>query len=227
MDKKCLEELIKLNASDLKIAHKLSRTHLDAKGTRRQNVKLAAQILSNTNASAIRWCGNNGLLHSDNWEHTANVLKLFNDWFDIFNSLMKYGHHHGSHAYGINLEEQNKIINKMNTFIEEMRVGQKTSLMQFQKGILVCNKSLQEMFIYIKNKYSSEAFEIKYILTRRLNQDIIENFFSYLRSMGAGHDHPTPVEIRNRLMVYIRKALRACSFARSSYRRGLKLYNAY
>ncbi|CAL1681193.1 unnamed protein product [Lasius platythorax] len=66
VDKRCLEELIKLNASDLKIAHKLSRTHLDAKGTRRQNVKLAAQILSNTNASAIRWCGSNGLLHSDN-----------------------------------------------------------------------------------------------------------------------------------------------------------------
>jgi len=59
------------------------------------------------------------------------------------------------------------------------------------------------MFTYIKNKYSSEAFEIKYILTRRLNQDVIENFFSYLRSMGAGHDHPTPVEIRNRLKWYI------------------------
>lgn len=82
----------------------------------------------------------------------------------------------------------------MNTFIKEMRVGKKATLLPFQKGILVCNKSLQEMFTYIKNKYSSEIFQIKYILTRRLNQDILENFFSYLRSMDAGYDHPTPVE---------------------------------
>jgi len=202
VNKSCLEELVKLNAKDLKIAHKLSSTHLDVKGTRRQNVKLAAQIFSNTNSLAIRWCGSNGFLHSNNWEHTADVLQLFNDWFDIFNNSMKYGHY-GSHAYGINLEEQDKTIIKMNTFIEEMRIGRKTSQLQFQKGILICNKSLQEMFIYIKNKYSSEEFEIKYILTRRLNQDIIENLFSYIRSMGAEHNHPTPVEIRNHLKWYI------------------------
>lgn len=53
VDKRCLEELIKLNASDLKIGHKLSRIYLDAKGMRCQNVKLAAQVLSNTNASII------------------------------------------------------------------------------------------------------------------------------------------------------------------------------
>lgn len=202
-DKRCLEELLKLNANDLKIAYKISHTHLDAKGTQRQNVKLAAQIFANQNALAIRWCGSNGLLHSVNWKHTADILKLFNDWFDVFNSSSQYGRHSGLHAYGTNLDVQNETINKMNAFITEMRVGQKTNLLPFQKGILVCNESLQEMFTYIQNKYSSEAFQIKYILTRRLNQDILENLFSYLRSMGAGYDHPTPVEIRNRLKWYI------------------------
>lgn len=82
-------------------------------------------------------------------------------------------------------------------------VGKKTSLMQFQKGILLCNRSLLEMFAHIQNKYSSEAFDMKYILTRRLNQDILENFFSYIRSMGGGYDHPTPVEIQHRLKWYV------------------------
>lgn len=72
---------------------------------------------------------------------------------------MKYGH--GSLAYRINLEKQDKTIIKMNTFIEEMRVGRKTILLPFQKGILICNKSLQKIFTYIK--YSSEEFEIKYL----------------------------------------------------------------
>jgi len=54
---------------------------------------------------------------------------------------MQYGHHHGSHAYGINLEEQNKTINKMNTYIEEMRVGQKTTV-----AISERNLSMQQIF---------------------------------------------------------------------------------
>lgn len=121
----------------------------------------------------------------------------------IFLIANKYGKRSESYAYGINIEQQNKIINNMSEFIEEMRVGKKTSLMQFQKGILLCNRSLLEMFAHIQNKYSSETFDIKYILTRRLNQDILENFFSYIRSMGGGYNYPTPVEIQHRLKWYI------------------------
>lgn len=47
VDKTSLEELLKLNERDLKILHKLNRTHIDVKGTQRQNVKLAVQIFSN------------------------------------------------------------------------------------------------------------------------------------------------------------------------------------
>lgn len=91
----------------------------------------------------------------------------------------------------------------MNEFIEEMRVGQRRALLQFQKGILMCNRSLQKIFSYLLEKYSSEEFEVKYLFTRRLNQDILENFFSYMRFMGGSYDHPTPVEIQYRLKWYI------------------------
>lgn len=59
------------------------------------------------------------------------------------------------------------------------------------------------MFAYLKNQYSSETFDVKYILTRRLNQDILEHFFLYIRSMGSGYDQATPVEIKNRLKWYV------------------------
>lgn len=202
INKNCLEELLAINVGDLKIAHKLSRAHLDVKGTQRQNVKMAAQIFSNRNATAIQWCGENGLLNCKQWKKTAEVLKLFNDWFDVFNSKKKYEHSDRC-AYGINLEKQNKIINDMNQFIKKLRVGQRSTLLPFQKGILLCNKSLVEMFLYIQEKYSSEVFQAEYLLTSRLNQDILENLFSYLRMMGGAHDHPTPVELRNRLKWYI------------------------
>lgn len=114
------------------------------KGTLRQKVKLAAQVFSNKNAVAIKWCGQNGLLTCVHWEHTSKILKLFNDWFDVCNSTLKYSHNSGCNAYGINIEEQNTILNHMNKFIEEMRVGQRRALLQFQKGILMCNRSLQQ-----------------------------------------------------------------------------------
>lgn len=92
INKTCLEELLTLNERDLKICHKLSQAHLDVKGAQRQNVKLGAQLFSNRNAQAIKWCGQNNLLVSTQWERTSEVIQLFNDWFDIFNSSLKYGH---------------------------------------------------------------------------------------------------------------------------------------
>lgn len=56
---------------------------------------------------------------------------------------------------------------------------------------------------YIKKKYSSDLFIPEYIITRWLCQDVLENFFSYLRAIGAANDHPSPVEVQHRLKWYI------------------------
>ena len=95
---------MQINSGDLKIAFKLSRNHLDVQGTQRQNVKLATLIFSATNAAAIEWYGSQGLMSNcPEWAATAKFLKLFNDWFDIFNSVCKYGNHSGLNGYGIDI----------------------------------------------------------------------------------------------------------------------------
>ena len=35
-------------------------------------------------------------------------------------------------------------------------------------------------------------------MTARLNQDCLENFFSQFRELGHHHDHPTPIDVKNR-----------------------------
>lgn len=45
---------------------------------------------------------------------------------------------------------------------------------------------------YLWNKLSQEGF--KYIFTRRLNQDCVENFFCYVRKQGGNCTSPTPVQ---------------------------------
>lgn len=83
-----------------------------------------------------------------------------------------------------------------------LRVGRHTSLKPFQKGLLLSNASLKYILPYLQNKYNNK-FKIEYLITRRFNQDIIENFFSYIRRMGHNYDHPPPLEFSNRLRKYI------------------------
>ena len=40
-------------------------------------------------------------------------------------------------------------------------------------------------------------------MTYRLNQDVLEHFFACLRQMGAAYEHPSPVQVKNRIRAYI------------------------
>jgi len=69
------------------------------------------------------------------------------------------------------------------------------------------------MFVYIQQKYSSEEFGIKYILTKRLNQDILENFVSYIKLMGNPYDHSVETEVKT---VYFGEILKTLSQHRNA-----------
>lgn len=60
--KKCIEKLLSINADDLKIAFNISQYHLDVKGSERQKVLPAAQLLSNKTLQF------NGVGRKDIWE---------------------------------------------------------------------------------------------------------------------------------------------------------------
>jgi len=203
LGKAIFEELLSLNERDLKIAFNVTRAHLDAKGFQRQKVKLVAQIFSHRNAKAIEYCGKEGLLSDKNWQAMSDMLELTNNWFDLLNTQSKFGKHFGLRAYGIDIGYQDNILSQMTEFILKMRVSGRKTLLPFQKGIVIVNSSLKQLFQYLKEKYTCDNFESKYIITRRLYQDILENFFAHIRSMGETHDHPSPVQLQIRLKWYI------------------------
>lgn len=202
-----LEKLVLLNKGDLKIVHKLETKHIDAKGAERQKVSYAAKVLSNTTAEAIRYCGLNGFFDDKNsvcknYNECADFIKLTNDWFDLMNSTTKYGCKKKSHAYGVDLQNQNLLLDKMSDCIKNLKVGTKKSLLSFQKGILLSNSSLKSLLSYLQQKYEP-GFKIDYIITRRLNQDVLENFFSYVRAMGAAYEKFSALQFQYRLKWYI------------------------
>lgn len=60
------------------------------------------------------------------------------------------------------------------------------------------NNSVQLLYEDVKRR-----FQKKYILTYRLNQDVLENFFGAIRSKGGLYDHPDAIEFKYRLRSYI------------------------
>jgi hypothetical protein len=72
------EELAKLTAQDVG-QYTLDLTHVQCQGHERQNVKIAAQLLSNSVAAALMIAGERNLIKSENYEvKFLNLLTPFN-----------------------------------------------------------------------------------------------------------------------------------------------------
>lgn len=198
MTKQTIEKILILSQNDLKLAHEITAYHLNVEGSQRQKVRPAAQLFSSTVAQAIKWCAIKNFLPDDNWLELSYIFRVFNDWFDVLNARMKFEGH--KNAYGIKLDAQNLVLDEMNHLMENIKTGKKTSTTPFQRGILISNKSLVHLLTDLKGRTN---INLEYILTSRLNQDVLENFFSYIRGMGSTHDHPTALSLKHRLKWYI------------------------
>lgn len=70
--------------------------------------------------------------------------------------------------------------------------------MYYIEGIVQSNNALQ-----LLHKDVLERFGVKFIMTYRLNQDVLENFFGVIRAKGGLHDHPDRQEFKYRMKSYI------------------------
>lgn len=187
--KAAFEKLVEKNYNglDLQYCHKLTNSHLILSGTERQNVRKAAQLLSETVSKAI-------LYHFPEYEHVSEFVKTINDGFDVLNSRigldpanrMKSG-------YGLFFERQNEALVKLSDVCSSMRVIGKKNLLPFQDGFLISIESTQGLYKDVKdNNYT-------FLKPSKLNQDVLESYFSQLRGLGLFYDHPAPVAVTQRI----------------------------
>nr|CAH7736811.1 unnamed protein product [Callosobruchus chinensis] len=182
INKDYFQALLKLSSTELTIAHKLTQDHINISGSARQRVRPAVKLLSNTVAKAITYAGGHRLMPKNSeWLEASAIVQLFNDWFDLMNSRSKFVIScPGRNAFGTDIEKQKELLHKMTEVINIIRVGKHKNFIPFQKGIILSNKSLIEMFEYVSEKY-----KVEYVLTSRLNQDVLENFFPTFEEWGA------------------------------------------
>nr|AAD48510.1 repressor-like protein [Drosophila davidi] len=185
--------------SDVFIKLRINENHLNLCSLTKQEDNLATELFSSTTARSIRRCYEFGYAIENACE-TADFFELFNDWFDIFNSkVSRLNSTDSPQAYGKQIEIQQCTLAKMSE-IMRTEMTESADKLTFQIGILVNNASLDGLYEYLPEKY-----ERIYILTSRLNQENVENFFGSMRSIGHGgqYDHPTPIQFRDKIRKYI------------------------
>ncbi|KAL4152818.1 hypothetical protein QTP88_000651 [Uroleucon formosanum] len=196
INKQPLEALVSITSTELSVCHKLSNEHLICEGSQRQKVKLATQLISHTTATALKHYEpiSDKKLNSD----TAEFIELINNWFDLANVSHPNDNSTPFKApYGLFLEEQNALLDKVYDFIFNMRCINKSNLQLFQKALLMNINGTRKLLNIV------QEHGLKYLLTSKSNQDAVENLFGQLRTGGGLNDHPSPLNALYRLRMII------------------------
>ena len=197
INRQMFEELLRKDNNELKLCPKLTPTSITLVGAARQRVRPAAQLLSARVANALLHLSDD--LYRERDAQRASFIHSVDQWFDVMNSREKDDHiKQWKSGYGRRQEQQDRILKEMIRTVGDMRVGNKRHLLPFQQGIKMSTLALQQLGAYVKDRY-----DCSYILTHRLNQDCLENFFARVRGAGGFQDHPSALEARHRVRLLL------------------------
>ena len=122
--------------------------------------------------------------------HTAKFLEQFNKLFDVFNSRTMAGPNNFSR--GITAESNHvSFLKEYLQWFETVTPLGKSGVLPCLEGWKMCINSLLQLWEFLENSHS-----LKFLLTNRLNQDCLDNFFSVMRNRGGHRDNPNSVEFR-------------------------------
>lgn len=109
---------------ELNSMFKLTMKHITVTGPERQNVRMAAELLSHTTAVNLR-------RHFGQYDEAvllAEIIEKINAWFDVMNSYQLYNTVPSKKCYGTEIELQNEILDTMADFVSNMRTLNRHSL---------------------------------------------------------------------------------------------------
>ena len=179
-----VRQLVKLqDNSSLKLAPCLTANHVLPGTYEKMKVSIAAQVLSHTTASAIRFLVEHGSFEKSCLP-TAWFLDLVNNWFDVCNSRC-----FKSALFDNSAEKVNLLHSVIDIFTRFEVRGRRSGWKPIQTGVLISTKSILELHESLVCRGN-----FKYMLTSRFTQDSLENLFSQVR--GFGDSHPAPVHLR-------------------------------
>lgn len=175
-----IKETYKIDKSNKKSKAliKITDSHIHPTSFQKMRVKLAVQVFSHSMSSAIRTCAETEQLLSKTAFYTADFIEFMNNLFDCLNSRSLFSHK------TFLLEASKYFLNL--TKIKKGKISQPPCFKGFTQTI---NAILQ---FFEEEKSNNIAF----LITNRLNQDVLENLFSIFRQKGGYNKNPTARTIR-------------------------------
>ena len=148
-------------------------------------VNLAVQVLSGTVSSALYTHSISGKLPKAAI-HTAEFVQKVDKLFDCFNSSSR--HHYKDVLAAVTSDSCHlNFITQMKDYLLKLQVCAPPHVrIHCIHGWLINLSSVEALWQDLQS-YSG----VRYLLTRRLNQDCIENLFAKLRVRFGNCDHPT------------------------------------
>lgn len=175
----------------LRLAPKLTDDHIYPSAFKKMKVKLAAQLFSNTVASALNTYKALDALPSTS-SATIQFIQKIDRLFDLLNSSRVSGSKDFNRPFK-GTEVQITFLNQMLDEFNCMKILHNytedvTKKVKFLNGWKISINSLIGIHIGLKEKYPA-------LYTRRINQDCLENFFGSLRQQAGNCRNPTAVQV--------------------------------
>ncbi|XP_073946463.1 protein interacting with Ttk69 and Sin3A isoform X4 [Choristoneura fumiferana] len=172
-----------------KQAYKLTNSHINPNGCEKMKVRYATQLLSRSVASGLSTCIDFEVI-DESARHTVEFVIMMNDLFDALNSsTMSHCYSHKNAFCGY--DQQIDFFNKMLTFFQELKImnskkaSDVTKTAKFIQGFQITIKSI----LHLYEDLNQEGY--RYLMTRRLNKDVIDFFFGKIRSRSGMATEPT------------------------------------
>ncbi len=190
-----------IKGNDITAGHHLTDAHIHVKRQDQQSVKKAARVLSWRTASVIRLLAPE--VAPDPAENEAmlemsNFIAMADKWFDVSNSQLRLDRKKMRCGLRVYHDEQVSAMEEFYQEVDALRVVGKPGHMTWQIGILHTIPATLLLYEHLKDNHG-----MKYLLTRRLNQDPLEQTFSKLRAMGGPNANPGSLEFQRRLRLLI------------------------
>ncbi|KAI5651541.1 transposase protein domain-containing protein [Phthorimaea operculella] len=166
------------SAHELKLMPKITEKHVKPNNSDKLRIKFAIQIFSYTVAAAIQFYVKARLIENGA-NDTKDLIKMFNDIFDVLNSDTITNDYVHKRAYKGN-NDQKKFLLEALGFLEsfiliEPLTNKGANNLDFIEGFIVTIKSIMGLHDDLKQQGHS------HILTRNLNQECLEDCFSQIR----------------------------------------------
>lgn len=164
---------------------KITDNHINPGPFQLMSFKLAMQLFSNTMSTAIKTSVYTGQLKSKTAIQTANMIKYFNDLLDVLNSMSLYHSNPFKCALSTERPQQLEFLQKAIITFENLKKKTSTNKGK-QETRPVCFDGMCWTLNAIIMLYKEQQdMGFTYILTGRLNSDVIENTFSIFRQRGG------------------------------------------